>query len=100
MFQKIICSFSLKNGYLLFSKTYQSAYESLEKLRIYKISTCDKGHTAYAGLDYNVDQCPVCQKPNDDANNCHFYYFPIKDRIISLLESDWKRFFMYPKVIN
>ena len=68
------------------------------KLRIFKISACVKGCCAFIGANVDLDFCPICDRPNDENVNSIIYYFPLEDRLRSLLCSDLKRFFTYSKI--
>ncbi len=42
--------------------------------------------------------CPISDKPNEPLNNEIIYYFPLEDRLRSLLQSNLKRFLNYSKL--
>jgi hypothetical protein len=68
------------------------------KLRIFEISACLKGCCAFIGANVDLEFCPICDRPNDVKVNSIIYYFPLADRLKSLLRSDLKRFFTYSKI--
>ena len=45
-----------------------------------------------------MESCPICDKDNDTEYNEVVYYFPLRDRIRSLLISDLKRFLTYSTI--
>ena len=65
------------------------------KLRIFEISVCRKGSLVN---NVDVESCPICDKDNDTEYNEVVYYFPLRDRIRSLLISDLKRFLTYSTI--
>ena len=80
-----------------FQKMIKNGHKNLQKMRVLKIPCCPKGHFHYVGENQTYVQCPVCSVPNG-ISNASFFYFPLRDRIKTLLHSDMKIFFDYPQV--
>jgi hypothetical protein len=60
-----------------------------------EIEACRKGCSAFIGVNAAAEFCPVCDQMNEKLLNNIIYYFPLEDRLRSLLSSDLKRFFNY-----
>jgi hypothetical protein len=88
---------STSGSVYFFQKMIKSGHNNLEKMRVLEIPCCQKGHTHFVGENKSFIECPVCQVPNG-INNERFFYFPLRDRIKTLLYSDMKIFFDYPQV--
>ena len=86
-----------KSNYF-FQETIKSGHSMFPKHRIFEISACRKGCSAFIGPLINEEFCPVCDKPNEPNLNEVIYYFPFEDRLRRLLMSDLKRFIEYPKL--
>lgn len=63
---------------------------------IYKVPVCIKGCMAYVGLHKEASMCNVCQTSRPSLITHSFYYFPLKERLVTLLKSDLFKFFHYP----
>jgi hypothetical protein len=81
-----------------FQKLIKEGLNNHEKMRVLEIPCCPKGHIHYVGENQTLLDCPVCNVPREIANET-FYYFPLRDRISNLLNSDLGIFFDYPEVI-
>ena len=90
-------SLTSKSNYF-FQETIKSGHCMFPKLRIFEISACVKGCCAFIGANVDSEFCPICDRPNDVIVNSIIYYFPLADRLKSLLMSDLKRFFTYSKI--
>ena len=86
-----------KSNYF-FQETIKSGHSTFKKLRIFEIYACRNGCCAYIGECADDVCCEVCDSPNDPNENLIIYYFPLRDRIKSLLLSDLKNFMNYPYI--
>jgi len=86
-----------KSNYF-FQETIKSGHSMFPKNRIFEISACRKGCCAFIGPLLVEEFCPICDLPNDPLQNEIIYYFPLEDRLRSLLQSDLKRFLNYPNL--
>jgi hypothetical protein len=82
-----------------FQKMIKELHNKNDKMRVLEIPCCPKGHVHYVGENESFVDCQVCGVPNGSDNET-FYYFPLRDRIIHLLNSDLGIFFDYPEVIT
>ena len=84
-----------KSNYF-YQKNIKLGHERFRKMRVYSIPTCRKGCLIFTG-DHQSDKfCLVCGNDNQNQFNQTIYYFPIRDRLNSLLRSDIRKFFHYP----
>ena len=91
-----IAQTSLSNYH--FQETIKSAHAMFQKQRIYSIEVCRKGCVAFIGVNEGLESCSICDSPNKSDENELVYYFPLTDRITSLLKSDLKNFLSYSKL--
>ena len=81
-----------------FQDTIKTAHAMFPKLRIYSIEVCRKGCVAFIGCFEGLECCNICESLNESESNDVVYYFPLTDRIKSLLHSDLQRFINYPTI--
>jgi len=86
-----------KSNYF-YQETIKSGHSMFPKSRIFEIQTCQKGCSAFIGQKLDADMCEKCNTNNDLALNQVIYYFPLRDRISSLLASDLKKFLNYSNI--
>jgi hypothetical protein len=88
-----------KNGFTsyFFQKLINFGTILIPKCSIYKVPVCSKGCMAYVGLHKESTMCYVCNTEKPSSMKHYFYYFPIKERLLALLNSDLFKFFNYPK---
>ena len=81
-----------------YQETIKSGHSMFTKSRILEIQACQKGCSAFIGRNVNSESCFICNTNNDLALNEVIYYFPLRDRISSLIASDLKKFLTYSRI--
>ena len=83
-----------KSNYF-FQTTIKTGHQRFKKLRVFEIPCCSKGCCAFIGQNQSCTECPICDRENIKEVNETIYYFPLVDRLVSILRSDLCKFLNY-----
>ena len=94
---------SQQTGSLYFyQKFIKNCHDHIAKCSIHKLDVCINGCIAFVGNNALVKLCPICNTNRDLKNpfQNEIYYFPIKERLLKLLESDLSKLLSYSTLRN
>ena len=78
-----------------FQTTIKTGHQKFKKMRVFEIPCCRKGCCAFIGPYQFSTECPMCENANVKELNETIFYFPLVDRLVSILRSDLSKFLNY-----
>ncbi len=78
-----------------FQTTIKTGHKKFKKMRVFEIPCCRNGCCVFIGENIHETACPRCGSDNVKELNEKIYYFPLVDRLVSIIKSDLSKFLNY-----